>query len=145
MATTIRLDGLANLQSALNSLGPEMEAAAGRAVNVTGLQLQEDIKKRYTNTPQTGKRYKRGGKIHIASSPKNAPAVDTGRLRSSVLFRKAGKMSVVVSTRIKYGAWLEFGTLDGKIKRRPAWEPAVEAMRPRFIARITAVIAGTYK
>jgi hypothetical protein len=143
MATTIRLDGLANLQSALNSLGPEMEAAAGRAVNVTGLQLQEDIKKRFTNTPQTGKRYKRGGKIHIASSPKNAPAVDTGRLRSSVLFRKAGKMSVVVLTRIKYGSWLEFGTF--KIRPRPAWEPAVEAMRPRFIARITAVIAGTYK
>jgi hypothetical protein len=143
MATTIRLDGLANLQSALNSLGPEMEAAAGRAVNVTGLQLQEDIKKRYTNTPKTGRRYKRGGKIHTASSPKNAPAVDTGRLRSSVLFRKAGKMSVVVLTRIKYGPMLEFGTF--RIRPRKAWEPAVEAMRPRFIARLKAVIAGTYK
>jgi hypothetical protein len=143
MATTIRLEGLANLQSALEKMGPEMQAAASKAVDVTGLQLREDIQKRYTNTPQTGKRYKRGAKIHIASSPGNAPAVDTGRLRASVLFRKVGPATVDVLTRVKYGAWLEFGT--SRIAARPAWVPAVEAMRPRFLKRLEAVIAGTYK
>lgn len=143
MATTIKMDGLTELQAALKSLGPEMEAAAEKAVTVTGLQLQEDIKRRYSRTPKTGKRYSRGGKTHVASSPGNAPAVDTGRLRSSVLFRKRGEASVEVLSRIKYGAWLEFGTR--KAAARPAWVPAVEAMRPRFIKRLQAVIAGTYK
>ena len=45
------------------------------------------------------------------SNPGEPPNADTGRLMQSIKVEKDG-LAYLVGTNLKYGAWLEFGTLD---------------------------------
>lgn len=77
------------------------------------------------NTPKTGTHYKRGKKTHIASSPGNAPAIDSGDLIKSIIF-DAREWEVEVGSIIEtpaYPTFLELGTK--KMKARPWLGPAV--------------------
>ena len=78
------------------------------------------------NSPPTGKRYKRGSKWHIASSPGNPPRVDTGNLIGSIIM-DARHNEVEVGSIITdppYPIYLEEGT--DKMAPRPWLEPAFD-------------------
>jgi len=62
-----------------------------------------------------------GSKIHRASAPGEAPAIDTGRLRREITVRKTGRGRFQVRFGAPYAGILEF-TLD-----RPFVLPAIEA------------------
>ena len=86
------------------------------------------------NTPrETGKHYRRGKNIHIASSPGNPPAIDSGDLIKSILF-DVRPMEIEVGSIIDippYPRYLEEGT--EKMKARPWLEPAVEKHHKEII------------
>lgn len=94
-------------------------------------------------TPKTGKRYKRGKKWHIASSPGNAPAVDTGQaLRSIVMEDRLDAIEVGFKSGAPYMAALEDGATGtgrsrkGVILPRPVLAPSVNSEAPRIERRI---------
>lgn len=68
---------------------------------------------------------------HVASAPGEAPAMDTGALANSVQVESTGPTSAAVSSNQDYAAHLEYGTR--RMAARPAWIPAAERVRPRFI------------
>jgi HK97 gp10 family phage protein len=83
------------------------------------------------HTPRTGKSYKRGKKTHIASSPGNPPAVDTGRLRNSINYFLTDRYTGEVRASTKYAAALEFGTV--RMAARPFMQPALEKSRIKIL------------
>jgi len=84
---------------------------ASRHVNRVLNNFRRDITMNMRNTPKTGNTYERGGKTHTASSAGNPPAIDTGRLVSSITMRPAtafGKTPTAkVSTNVEYSQYLE--------------------------------------
>jgi len=96
------------------------------------------------HTPKTGKKYKRGKKWHIASSPGNAPAVDKGQLiRSIVMEARKDEIEVGVKSGAPYGKWLEQGT--PKMGARPFLKPAADAEIPRIKHRILYALSKAEK
>lgn len=139
---TVRLEirGTDALAKALQRAGTAAQAAVDDAVEATALELRGDIVKRYQRGAKTGRIYQKykPRRTHQASAPGQAPATDTGRLANSVVYRRLGLMTAEVSTPVRYGSMLEYGTL--RIKARPAWRPAVELMRPKFNRRLQAAL-----
>lgn len=136
----VGVTGNAQLGQALRALGRSVEQHVENAINATGLELRTDIARRYQRGPATGRRYG----AHIASAPGEAPATDTGRLASSVQFRRIGRMESEVFTDVFYGAMLEWGTQN--IDQRPAWRPAAMEIQPKHIERLERAVraaAGT--
>jgi len=95
------------------------------------------------NTPKTGRHYKRGKKTHIASSPGNPPAIDSGELLRSIMF-DVRKMEIEVGVEggAPYAEYLETGTFKVTaesitptelIESRPFLNPAVEKHHKEII------------
>ena len=70
-------------------------------------------------TPRDGKSYKRGAKVHIASSKDNPPAIDTGRLVNSFFIEPAtrNRHFSAVQTRVSYANILEQSFARGGLQR----------------------------
>lgn len=147
MTVTLRLDGVEQLSRALAEMTQEIKDEVGKAVNATGLDLRGDIVKRYQRGPASGKTYEKYNprRTHVASAPGEAPATDTGRLASSVEFKREDDLSVTVGSALVYAAALEFGAPSQGIAPRPAWVPAAEAMRPKFRRRLERAIEEAMK
>ena len=141
----MQLEGGEQLAAALRAYGAAAERHVGDAVNATGLELRGDIVKAYQRGPASGVTYEKYNprRTHTASAPGQAPATDTGRLASSVDFKREGPMSATVGSQVAYAAMLEFGT--SRIAPRPAWVPATEAMRPKFRQRLERALERAAK
>jgi HK97 gp10 family phage protein len=119
-----------------------------------GYQMENEIKMSFTTG--SGREYKRGGKIHVASAPGDPPAVDTGRLRASISTNWSGGgergedqvgdpggerggdvFKVVVGTNVKYAPFLEFGT--SRMAARPFIRPIFE----KYAANIIRYLSST--
>jgi len=88
--------------------------------------------------PKTGRIYERGGKVHQASAPGEAPATDTGFLVNSIGSRSAGHHVAEVFAGASYAIELELGT--SRMEPRPFMLPAAQAERPhleRELRRLT--------
>jgi hypothetical protein len=142
MRLSVNIDGDQALRAALDRLGDEVSALVGREVYRAGFELQNDIKQRIQRGPKTGRVYKRGGVLHQASAPGQAPATDTGRLVNSVYLDdegiQSGRAQVSVGSLLAYARYLEYGTRH--IAERPAWTPAAEMARRKFRDRLEAVV-----
>jgi hypothetical protein len=82
-----------------------------------------NMQKSMTDSPATGKAYRRGGKTHIASSPGHPPRVDLGTLRASIKVRKIREKAYAIETNVLHGLETEIGV---GMAPRP-W------MRPEFV------------
>jgi hypothetical protein len=129
--------GLHRLEVALRQAalpeGVALRAAALELERATVLELSQ---------PGSGRAYRRGNVVHVASAPGEPPAPDTGVLRASVHSGVIdGEMRVGV--RARYAAALEFGTATaGKsghvtIAPRPFMRPALAKAldRMRLVVR----------
>ena len=123
---------------ALAAYGDAVEADLHKLVVRTALDVRRDVIKRYKSGPKTGTIYKRRNRLHQASAPGEAPAVDRGGLMSSIYYTQPTRLSATVGSRLAYGYWLEFGSQV--VDARPAWVPAMEAMRPTFTDRAEAIL-----
>jgi len=97
-------------------------AALGQAVAVKAQQLRTEIVEQLSQ-PGTGEIYDR----HIASAPGDPPAVDSGRLRQSIVALKVDQFRWRVGTNVEYALYLEFGTR--RMAPRPFLRPAAEKVR----------------
>lgn len=84
--------------------------------------------------PKHGLVYRRGKKVHQASAPGEAPAIDTGKLANSIQTDSFGQMGAMVFTDTEYGAILEFAM------NRPFMGPAVEEVREGFLRAVERVL-----
>lgn len=123
---------LKKLNKDLNKIGKNLFKVASeipiditRRLAVGANDIRSTIILSMKNTPETGRHYKRGKKFHIASSPGNPPAIDSGELLRSIMF-DVRDMEVEVGSigGAPYAEFLEFGTK--KMEARPFLGPAVE-------------------
>lgn len=77
-------------------------------------------------SPATGRKYDRGGRTHVASSPGNPPRIDTGELVNSITPRKVKPGQVKVSTSVDYAHGLEFG--ETRVAPRPFMGPMAKKL-----------------
>jgi len=104
-----------------------------RRLNNACVFLEGEVK-RTLSKPGTGRVYYKGRVKHRASSPGEPPAVDTGRLRSSITHRveRDGKnFSGLVGTNVEYAKDLEMGT--AKMAPRPFLRPTLENNKQRIL------------
>lgn len=136
MNDRVEIKGLPELQEAFRNLSKEGKRRVGLVVQATGIEIRGDIVKRIQRGPATGRVYTKSNpaRTHQASAAGEAPATDTGRLASSIDYKREGQLSASVGSELAYAAMLEFGT--AKIDPRPAWVPAVEKARPKYIERL---------
>ena len=83
---------------------------ASRHVNRVLNHFRRDITLGMRNTPKTGNTYEKGNKTHTASSAGNPPAIDTGRLVSSIQIKPSTpsiKPVGKVFTNVEYSQMLE--------------------------------------
>jgi HK97 gp10 family phage protein len=116
------------LRSVIPDIVAAMPGKAKRVVRTTALSIETDMKRRMQG-PKSGRLYRRGGKIHVASAPGEAPAIDTALLINSIQTTHEGFTSWI-DVFADYGGYLEFGTTH--MAPRPYMAPSFEANRERF-------------
>lgn len=106
-------------------LQARLELAMKRRLVIQANEVRNEIIDELSE-PGTGRTYKRGSRTHTASSPGNAPAVDTGRLRQSISIddSQLSSLKIRVGTNVEYGPPLEYGSRN--IAPRPFIRPAFE-------------------
>lgn len=102
-------------------------------------------------TTRTGRaKFRVVGGSNRASAPGNPPAVDTGRLRSSITYEIERQFLVFVAkvgTDIEYAKILEFGGHTGRghatfIAARPYMLTTLERIKPELNALFQRVLSG---
>lgn len=159
--TNFEITGDRELIEAMRHATADVLEGVARAVTASALGLQGDVKQRVIRGPATGIVYNKSTttttrrlrnffraerttryRTHQASAPDEAPATDTGRLANSIDFDVVDRFTATVGSKLVYAAALEFGVPSRKLRPRPYFTPAVEAMRPRHKARLEAAIRG---
>ena len=157
---------LTKLNKELNKIGKKlMEAVVEipdeitRRLAIGANDIRNTIITAMVREPKTGRKYRRGKKIHQASAPGEAPAVDYGELLRSIVF-DVRKMEVEIGSEggAPYAEYLETGTFKvtgesitptALIEPRPFLNPAVEKHHKEIIDDIGEdsfnIIAGAFK
>ncbi|WEX10282.1 HK97-gp10 family putative phage morphogenesis protein [Chelativorans sp. AA-79] len=120
-----------------------------RAAAMTGVvrgteAIVEEADSLMNETPRTGRTYSRNGRTHVASSPGNPPAPDTGNLRQRL--RTDYDTTELTGTAIastEYAEHLEFGT--SKMAPRPFMRPALVNKREEIEKDIAEEVRSALK
>jgi len=88
-----------------------------KALIEIGQEVVSETKRLIRTGNRTGRQYSFRGRIHIASSPTEAPANRSGRLARSGGYKVSGPYQMVVGEKVEYAKFLEDGTK--KMKARP--------------------------
>lgn len=136
--SALRSTGFRELTESLKETAERIAEARQEMLSAAGMELVASWKE-VLSTPGTGATYPRGSKTHVASSPGQPPAPDTGQLRNSIQMEVEEARGVVrVGTNLEYAAPLEFGTSTaGKdhnvvIAPRPHARPALAKARAKM-------------
>lgn len=131
------------LMRKLQRLPLDMRADIGAALSTSVVQLDAYAKQKIQGGARSGREYRRGGKIHVASAPGEYPKSDqggAGGLTGSLIFDVArDKLSAWFGTRLNYGRYLEYGTT--RMLPRPWLRPTLKANRKEIAARIRDAVA----
>lgn len=127
MVANIRMRIIKNDLQRLADATPE---SANRALRAIAQHGETHARLIMTDSPAQGRQYRRGSKMHTASSAGNPPRVDTGNLRASIRNEKRGDQAYAVVAgglgEVNYAAHLEFGTT--KMRPRPFMGPTAREM-----------------
>ena len=107
-------------------------------VKQTALDVETRMKVSMSTGTKSGRAYKRGEKVHVASAPGEAPAVDTGHLISTIVAKALSLFTWLIEIGASYARPLEFGSGPGSA--RPFVRPAVKGATPRFIRQLKRII-----
>jgi len=91
-------------------------------------EIKREVRRLIRDPNKTGRIYNINGKRHQASAPGEAPANLTGKLARSVGSSISGYDTLVIGERghiAPYAKYLEYGSPEGKILKRPHLRPAV--------------------
>ena len=136
MTIRIEIAGMEELRRAFSNLYEVFDAAVADAVEDTVYEIDGEVKRRIARGPATGRVYEKYNprRTHTASAPGQPPMTDTGRLVNSIEFDKIGDLTATVGSKLAYAAYLEYGT--SRIAARPFFRPAIEEIRPKYMARL---------
>jgi HK97 gp10 family phage protein len=104
------------------------------AVAKTALDVEREAKHSMEG-PKHGRTYVRGSRVHVASAPGEAPAIDYGNLHNATRAIRKGRTEWWVVPDTEYAATLEFGTR--KMAPRPFLGAAVEQCADSFYQAMT--------
>lgn len=108
---------------------------ANNAMGQAGFVAMNSVRQELSH-PGTGRSYRRGGVVHVASAPGEPPAPDEGTLRRSYTYRvdtgDRDRPAVEVYSPLEYAAALEFGT--STIAARPHLRVGVAKALERMVA-----------
>lgn len=76
--------------------------------------------------------------LDIQANAQNAAPVDTGMLRNSIQANRLGKHSWEVTVGADYGMYVEYGTV--RMAAKPYFNPAIDKVRPQFMAALKGII-----
>lgn len=119
----------------LRNAAPDEALRVLRAMGLEGVSI---ARQSMLDSPATGNEYRRGARVHTASSPGNAPRVDMGNLINTLRSEDNGADEVRIiagSGEHAYAPYLEFGTTT--MAPRPFMSPMaleLERLTPRFFA-----------
>jgi len=113
-------DDFDKLFKKLDHFAVDAEKAIDQTVRLTALKVQRSAVSSIREH-SVGRVYARkGGVIHIASKPGDAPNTDKGRLVGDInMVHDKGTMEALVGTDVEYGAYLEL------LMNRPWLQPAL--------------------
>jgi len=150
------------------TLTPMVEANARKAIGITVREAETHMK-RAMRAPKSGRSYRRGSikrqgksyagqglrsgtyaasgrryyivgaKVHRASAPGEAPAIDLGAYINSWFTRWTGKLTSILGTNAVQARALENGNPRRNLAARPHLGPAVDSVRDRFQQRMKRV------
>lgn len=146
MNLTVQIEGLDKIRNATTSMTRLVDNELKIALKASGEKVRGEAIQSLLEGGKSGKRYKRGNKIHTASAPGEAPANDTGRLAGSIHTIVDAHEALIIAGRgqVKYAKMLEFGTRF--IAERPFMYPALEKSRQWIIKRLNdAVVRAARK
>src|SRR6056297_3496216 len=121
--------GLDVMVGNLHKYSEAVQQAVVDTNNETAQEVRTTAIKKVQRSPATGIVYEKYNprRTHQASSPKNPPRSDTGRLASAINTALGTKASPVARVGVEYGVdygfWLEFGTRH--IEERPFMIPSL--------------------
>lgn len=122
----------------LRQISDELRPRASQVVRKTAFGIERRTKAAMSG-PKSGMLYARGSRLHQASAPGEAPAVDYGVLANSIqVTADPGGLTAFVHTNTEYAPMLEFGSL--RVLPRPFLGPATDAERPGFEAEMEAIV-----
>jgi hypothetical protein len=81
-----------------------------------------------------------GARIHRASAPGEAPAVDTGHYINSIRAKRSAKLQWMVYTNAEQARALEYGNPARNLLPRPHFRPAADAVRSAFVRDMAQVV-----
>lgn len=125
------MSGLKIIYNRIDEIIRMFPSEAEDIIDRTRLQVESVAKVSMGGESKHGKIYQRRGRMHQASAPGEAPAVDTGNLMTSVQSQMEGKSAAIVWVGAEYGKDLEFGTT--RIGARPFLRPALEKAKRGFV------------
>lgn len=112
----------------------EAPADVERALDVAAEDMTNKIKLSMDDSPRDGLTYRRGSRVHVASTSPNPPRPDIGTLKNSMRWTQDGKLRRRIEDGVEYGVYLEMGTTD--IDKRPFMNPMFEIFRAGEFHRI---------
>jgi len=125
MTTVVKI-----VRNDVGKLAAGLRNRARAAARKAALDTKREITDRMSDS-KSGRIYKRSQKIHQASAPGEAPAIDTGLLVNSIQVTDYGRLGAMVYTNTEYADVLELG--GRHILPRPYMRPAVEKIAPKFL------------
>lgn len=102
-------------------------------LNFAADETKEKFRDGVLNEKKTGRRYRRRGRNHIASSAGQFPAKDSGRLLRSVK-KRVTAYDATVGTTVFYGKYLAEGTR--KMRKRKMSGDAMRLAMPKIKSRV---------
>lgn len=137
----VTLEGAERLQAQLNRMRGTMKNNARKVITLEALEIQRELRKKLSQ-PGTGRMYRKGNVVHVASAPGEPPAVDTGRYRNSITptFFLGGMAAEVGTRLVPYPKLLEEGSPGGMIAPRPAFKPVWDTRRPLYLLHMAAAV-----
>jgi len=132
MKNFITIDGLDDFKKEIAKIKKQAPIELDGILSDMAFDVEAESKRSMQGTPKTGRTYRRGSVSHTASSPGNAPAVDTGQLLQNISVKRRKKADYDVGSRkgAPHGFWLEFGTRS--VAKRPWLTPAFDKIVSRF-------------
>lgn len=124
---SVTVEGIEQTLTDIQAKFEKRKQKVKKAIDAGALKVLSSTSESLKSGNKSGKTYKRGDKIHIASAAGEAPAKDKGNLDDSLYNVQVDAWTREVGASAAYAKALEFGT--SKMLPRPFLVPAMEKHR----------------
>jgi hypothetical protein len=124
---------MARVVSSVPQILKVLAAEEKRLITQAGAEYTDTVKQLIRDAHPSGRKYRRGRRVHQASAPGEPFASDTGAHLRAVGFtvqEGATGYEAIAGSALKTSLGLEFGTRQ--MAARPTWRPALHIVGPRI-------------